>query len=175
MPKKKPPYPSDRVVLEELRLQRASQDRVFETLDQKSATVLGANGIITIVSVAAAVLQFIKGSSMKPNYELLLLFPVILLLLAFIFSVFIIWPRTWFWNPKPKVLYEDYLKRKPETLKQEEPGTVAQMVADLWSGYEKNEKTLKAKSKWLKVSLAFEVTGLSLFVAYWLVYILIGG
>ena len=143
MPKKESPYPSDRIVLEELRLQRFSQDKVFETLDHKSATVLGANGIITIVSIATSVLRFYQGDATKPRCEFALVFSIILLLLALVFSIVIIWPRPWFWNPKPKVLYEDYLKRNPETLRQEEPGSIVQMVADLWKGYENNEKTLK--------------------------------
>jgi len=172
MTKEKPPYPSDRVVLEEIRLQRANHDSVFESLDRKLATVLGANGIITIISI---LLSFVQGRTANPKWVLILVPPVVLLLLGFIFSIVAIWPRTWYWNPKPRVLCEDYLKRKPETLKQEEPGTVAQIVADIWSGYEKNENTLKGKVKWLKVSLACEGTGLVLFVAYWIVYILIGG
>jgi len=162
-------YPSEREVLEELRLQRANHDKVFETLDKKLATVLGANGIITIVSMS---LGFIYGN---PKLTLILVPPVVLLLLGFIFSIVAFWPRVWYWNPKPKVLYEDYLRRNPETLKEEETGSIAQIVADIWSGYESNEKVLKAKSKWLKVSLLCEGTGLVLFVAYWIVYILIGG
>lgn len=172
MAEKEPLYPSDRVVLEELRLQRANHDSVFESLDRKVATVLGANGIIAIIST---LLGFVHGSTTNTEWVLILVPPVVLLLLGFIFSVVAIWPRTWYWNPKPKVLYEDYLHKKPETLKKEETGSIAQIVADIWNGYEKNENTLKAKAKWLKVSLMCEGAGLVLFVAYWIVYIKIGG
>jgi hypothetical protein len=77
-------YPSEREVLEELRLQRVNHDSIFENLDRKLATVLGANGIIAIIST---LLGFVQWNTANPKWVLILVPPVVLLLLGFIFSV----------------------------------------------------------------------------------------
>ena len=164
-------YPSEEVVLEELRQQRMYQSNRIDALDKKLATILGANG--TIVTIVVALL----GIAQVDSKWILFFSPaLLLLLLGFVFAVVAIWPRTWLWNPSPKALYDDYLGRPPGTPDAyAKTGSIAQIVADIWKAYENNEGILRSKSSWLKVSLICEGGGLPMVVFYLIVYVLIGG
>lgn len=170
-PKKESLYPSEKVVLEELRQQRGYQNNTIDALDRKLATLFGANG--TIITIVLAVLGIAKI-----DFKWVLIFSpaIVLLLLGFVFAVLAFWPRTWLYNPSPKALLEDYLMRKPSTEDEDsQPGSISQICADIREAYEYNEKALKGKSSLFKLSLGFEGSGMILFVIYLIIYSLIGG
>lgn len=169
--KSEPIYPSEEVVLEELRQQRGYQNNTIDALDRKLATLFGANG--TIITIVLAVLGIAKI-----DFKWMLIFSpgLVLLLLGFVFAVLAFWPRIWWYNPSPKALLEDYLMRKPGTQEEDsQPGSISQICADMQEAYENNEKTLKGKSSLFKLSLGFEGSGMILFVIYLIIYALIGG
>ncbi len=168
MPTEKPPYPSDHVVLEELRLQRTNLTRVIEALDNKLVILLGINGVITSLTVA------LLGLS---NIELKWVFvpPTVLLLAGFVLAVCAFWPRKWAYHPSPKSLMEVYIKVSPKTYKKGKTGSVAQIAASVRAACEEIQAALKAKTTLLKISLVFEGAGVVLIGVYFIIYVIVGG
>jgi len=161
-------YPSEREVLEELRLQRANLTRVIEALDNKLVILLGIDGVI--VSVTVALLEL-------TNSELKWVFvpPIVLLLVGFVLAVCAFWPRKWAYHPSPKSLMEKYIKKEPETSEDGNTGTVAQIAASIRAACEEIQGTLKMKTTLLKFSLLSEAVGVVLIGVYFIIYFLVGG
>jgi len=161
-------YPSEREVLEELRLQRANLARVIEALDNKLVILLGIDGVIIPVTVA-----LLGPSNLESKWVLVL--PIVLLLTGFVLAVCAFWPRNWAYHPSPKSLMEKYIKKEPETFEDGNTGTVAQIAAFIRAACEEIQETLKTKRTLLKYSLGFEGTGVVLIGVYFIIYFLVGG
>lgn len=118
---------------------RQYQSGSTEVLDTKAGVVLGFAGTILAVLASAHKADFTAWSMIGFS----------LLALAVILGAAAMLPRDFYYNPKPKVLIEQYMFKEPDA---PVVGAKEQILADKIKGYTENEKTLALKAKLVKLA-----------------------
>ena len=154
--------PSIDIAEEEMQELRSIQASSIDSLDTKAGIIIGFIG---------ATIAFV-GRNLK--WETLLHWKINciyfgVLVASLINSVKGYWVKGYKFNPKPRVLIDDYMFRLQESTN-EKPGAKEQILVDQVKAYEDNEKILDRKALSIKLSLFFLI--ISIFL---LIIILIGG
>lgn len=150
--------PSIDVVKEEMIEQRRIQSSSIDSLDTKIGVLIGF--------VLTSSILYFANIRLRSCWEFVLTLLVVIGL-AFSFGGFLcaFWPRKFRFNPKPKVLLENYMFRDPTKKINEKYGSKEQILADQVDAYEKNSRVLRNKSFCLKFGL------IALAVAYLLILV----
>jgi|GEM_PF-4995678 len=165
-------YPSEEVVLEELRQQRSIQKDSIGALDGKLATLFGVNGAIFsifLAGVGIAKLRFTGAMLIAVIVAAMFLF------LGFLSALIAYWTRYYRFDPSPSVLVKDYLIRPSKTYDAKLTGAISQICADIAEAYRVNQMILEAKANLIKFCLTFEAVGLTLVAVILIISLLRGG
>lgn len=143
--------PSIDVVGPEIDAIRAFQSGSIEALDTKAGVILGFSGAILAVLVTAQNTDFTLWA--MPGF--------LLLAVSVILCVWALRPRDFYFNPKPSVLFKDYMFLDPYA-----PivGAKEKILADKVEAYSQNEVTLKQKAcvvEWAAICLGAGVIFIS--------------
>lgn len=130
--------PSLDVVGPEMDALRQFQAASIGALDTKAGIILGFSGTILTI--------FVGG---KADKGLLFLWGVALLAISVVLAIAALIVRGFYFNPKPKVLLDDYMMRHPDAAAVP-TGAKEQILSDKVSAYEKNEKTLTEKASFVR-------------------------
>lgn len=140
--------PSIDVVGPELEALRQHQAAAIDALDSKAGVILGFSGTIL------AILTATTGSD-----DLLWLAADFVLLVAAVgCAIKALSPTDFRFNPKPRVLLEDYMMKPPDALGN--AGSKERILADKVDAYEKNEEPLKIKADYVYAAVRFLGIGL---------------